>query len=110
MSEVMTVQCECAPVHETRYRFDGDRTPSEAVIEALATAEEVEPTELPPLYRSVEPDALNRLFGDPEEGPAALLFDHAGWNVFVRGDGTVIICDPEQRGETTALFHDHETA
>jgi hypothetical protein len=94
MSEAIGEEDGCQPVHETRYRFDDGVTPSEAVIEAVAAVEGVDPTALPPLYGSIDPDALDSLFDGPaEKSPDVLGFGHAGWDVFVRADGAVTVCD-----------------
>jgi hypothetical protein len=96
MSEATPGQYECRPVHEREFQFDTGRKPSAAVIEAVATAEDADPSALPPLYDSVDPDALNRLFDGPsEKRPGRLVFGYAGWDVFVGDDGVVAVCEPD---------------
>lgn len=96
MSEATPEQFECRPVHERQVQFQGGLTPSGAVIEAIATVEESDPTTIPPLYDSVDPDALDRLFDGPvEKRPDRLVFGHAGWDVFVHADGVVTVCEPD---------------
>ena len=58
--------------------FDGDI--SIAVVTAIATRRDVEPTELPPLYESIDPDALDALFaptrtGGPRRGRLEFTYD-----------------------------------
>ncbi|OIB57844.1 HalOD1 output domain-containing protein [Natrialba sp. SSL1] len=47
-----------------QYDYDTDHTASLAVIEAVSTATDCDPTELPPLYDTIDPDALDALFSD----------------------------------------------
>ncbi|ELY90286.1 hypothetical protein C483_12278 [Natrialba hulunbeirensis JCM 10989] len=47
-----------------QYDYDTDHTASLAVIEAVSTAADCDPTELPPLYDTIDPDALDALFSD----------------------------------------------
>lgn len=106
-SERVTAICEFTPVRETRVGEDDDRSPSEAVAEVVASAEESTPTQLPPLYESIDPDALDQLVsGDspPDSSPLVVQFSHAGWNVFVRGDGTIRLCDPTCPSERAPAF------
>lgn len=79
-----------------------DESVSEAVVRAVADAEGVPPTEVtPPLYESVNPEALDDLFGSRPGGHVA--FPYCGYEVVVRnaGDTTVLVRD---RGETRAEF------
>lgn len=65
-----------------------------AVTEALATVRHCEPTELEPLYRSVDPDALDRLVASgTEQLRVAMHID--GFEVVVTGDRRVEITPPE---------------
>lgn len=80
--------------------FDADQShsdllyqpPSEAVVAAVAAAENVAQTDLPPLFDSIDPDALDSLF---ESGPLAerstgtVSFSYAGHEVSVTADGQV---------------------
>lgn len=71
---------------------------TEAVVNAVATAEGVDPDSVPPLEPEVDPDALNRLFAAKTPSPAAglvftrtseipsdieLSFQYAGYDVTV---------------------------
>ncbi|WP_436926371.1 HalOD1 output domain-containing protein [Halosimplex amylolyticum] len=62
---------------------------SVAIVERLATATGREPDALPPLYRSVDPDALERLVA--AGGLSHVSFSHAGCDVTVSGDGRVTV-------------------
>ncbi|MFB1062412.1 HalOD1 output domain-containing protein [Natrinema sp. H-ect4] len=60
------------------------KTPTNAVIEAVAEATDSDPLDLPPLYEAVDPDALNTLF-DSSETSGQVSFPYAGFEVTVRG-------------------------
>ena len=75
-------------------------TPSQAVIEAVANAEDIQPTALsPPEYESlhdvVDPSALDDLFaprysGIPRQN-GTITFTFCGYVVKVTGDGDVTL-------------------
>ncbi|GAB3026468.1 HalOD1 output domain-containing protein [Natronobiforma cellulositropha] len=76
------------------------RTPSQAVIEAVADAEGVAPTDLcPPTYESlhdvVDPSALDDLFAPRHNGiprgNGRITFQFCGYTVMVTGDGNVTL-------------------
>lgn len=81
---------------------------TEAVIEAIAAAAEAEPTDLSPMYEAIDGDALEQLFGhrtDDAGSPGnvrGLTVD--GWNVFVRGDGHIRVCDPSGLANLSPIF------
>lgn len=63
-----------------------------AVIEAVAHERERDPTELPPLYHTIEPDALDGIIspaGDPQD--IQLTFNYAGCEVTVTGEDAVTV-------------------
>ncbi|WP_424004915.1 HalOD1 output domain-containing protein (plasmid) [Haloarcula salina] len=63
--------------------------PSEAVVEAVADAENVSPWELaPPLAYVVDPDALDSLFARPETD-GVVRFRYCGYTVSVLASGAV---------------------
>lgn len=107
MTDQLAVSFECRPVCSRRFQPDGETPPSRAVIEAVAEAEGVDPIALPPLHESIDPDGLNRLFqcSDHESrAPQVLCFTFDGWNVFVRGDGTILVADSTQQIGPIPLF------
>lgn len=75
----------------------GDDAISRQVIDAVADAKGVDPLDLPPLYDSVDPDALDAIF--PADGSGAsitsLRFEVAGCEVLVRGSGDVVVVRSE---------------
>lgn len=81
-----------------RAEFDShDRPPGEAVIEAVATASECDPLDLPPLYDAVDTEALDLLFtsegATTAGGMRAVTFEYADYLVTVNRHGTVEV-DP----------------
>ena len=66
---------------------------SQKVIEAIADATGVDPLELPPLYDSVDPDALDSLFSHEGAGGCitSLCFEIGDCEVLVRGSGEVVV-------------------
>lgn len=71
----------------------GESSICERVIDAIAEAEETDPTELnPPLYEAIDPDALDTLFG--KGGTIGkLIFNYNGYEVSVFPDGYVSVDD-----------------
>lgn len=69
--------------------------PSDRVIQAVAQANGVDQTDLPPLYAAVDPDALDALVMGWEQGTTPgqssleVHFRYAGRNVVVRENGDI---------------------
>lgn len=107
MSEDTTPYCDCTPVVDLG--VDGeDRRPSLAVIEAVARAADVNPTDLDPLGNYVDLEALDRLFEASSSTAmgvdTVVQFSVDDWNVFVRGDGRVRVCDASAAAESMPVF------
>ena len=62
-------------VHETDI---GDREPSEAVVDVVAAILDEEPSSLEPLYRTVDPDALDGLYVDESDVSPTVRFRYEG--------------------------------
>jgi len=60
----------------------------EAVVYAVADAEGVDPTDLDPLYDTIDPEALDALFAGGGEGRIA--FTYGGHEVEVTADGAAV--------------------
>lgn len=80
--------------------------PSSHVLDSVARSKGVDPTELPPLYEAIDPDALDALFGAPARGlgerptPESVQFNYAGRVVVVRAADDVEVREPVHcRGE-----------
>ena len=108
-SRIRTVYRSCEPVVDTW--FDSGRTASiaEALAEALARAEGVPVTDIPPLFETIDVDALDHLFERGEQLAAAetiLSFRYGKWNVFVHADGRIRVCDGTRLTALTPVFDD----
>jgi len=81
------------------YEADEDESFSEAVIRSVSAVRGVDPTELPPLYDTIDPDGLDELFGPTVQGKsrsgARVQFTYAGCEVTVFSSGRVLIERPE---------------
>jgi hypothetical protein len=74
--------------------ISADMELSQAVVDAVADAEGVEPTELPPLFSAIDPDALDALFqpaSDETVVTGSVRFRYAGYDVNVNEDGSVVL-------------------
>lgn len=81
-------------LYRARHDRDRDESLSERIVAALAAVENVEPHEFdPPLYDSLDPEALDRLYGAAAErsGGLRLAFTVAGYEVVVTDDGHVLV-------------------
>lgn len=69
--------------------------PSMAVTETVADAAGREPTTIAPLYRYVDPDALDQLVRSSapgvQQGTATVAFEFEEYHVTVTGDGLVVL-------------------
>lgn len=67
---------------------------SQLIVEAVAEREGVSPLRLPPLYGSVDPDALDQLFASPSTADQLQLeveFVYNGYRVTVSEGGAVSV-------------------
>jgi hypothetical protein len=74
-----------------RYEWDESRGPSTAVVNGVAALTDRRPIELPPLQRTVDADALDRLLTTKTAQTVRVSFDFDGCRVTVEGDGSVEI-------------------
>ncbi|GAA1345973.1 hypothetical protein GCM10009647_090530 [Streptomyces sanglieri] len=83
-----------------------DTNLTEAIILRIAEQKDVSPFEMPPLYETINPVALNELFQEQQSG--RLSFEYAGYEVVVHGRKRVTIhkTDPPIRQEQTAKSDD----
>lgn len=74
-------------------RFDVERGPDAvivAVVETVGAATDREPTDIPPLYRTINPGALGELISPPRDESVDVAFKHDGVRVRVSSRGTVV--------------------
>jgi hypothetical protein len=103
----LTIYRSCTPVVDAQYSSESDQSPAEVIVDALAEAAGVDPLELPPLYDFVDYDTLNRLFQKHDRATdtdAILSFRIEDWNVFIRTDGRVRICDNTRPTDPEPVF------
>jgi hypothetical protein len=80
-----------------------DTRPSVAVVEAVAREAGVRPVDLPPLYDTIDPDALDQLL--PTDDLGLLRFRYGGYDVTLSGadDVRVEACDESGDAESRRL-------
>lgn len=79
---------------------ESSRSLAERVVREVAAHTDSDPLELPPLYGSIDPDALNA--GIYASSESELSFHYAERVVTAKGDGTVDISEvPAGGGERT---------
>lgn len=103
----LSIYRNCPPVVDVKYDKNGDETVVEALVDALAAADGVPATELSPLYDTVDTTALIQLFDEHEgaaEAEAVLSFRFETWNVFVRADGRIRVCDGTRVTDPAPVF------
>ena len=104
----LSLSCNCTPVEDAEYDPDGDLSPTGAVVRAIEAVSDSAPTELRPLHETIDADALDRLFdgraGESNESGTVLCFSLEGWNVFVRDDGRIRVCDPTGPDDPSSIF------
>lgn len=80
----------------SRHLCDGEPV-STMVLEAIAEAEDCDPTELEALQAAIDVDALEALFDDRTPGhlrDGRLSFVYSGYRVTVSSDGAVDLTEP----------------
>ena len=94
--ETYSVCCECTPVVEAEFGGKHDPSPLTAIVEAVASAEGVSPADLDPLHEIIDLEAIDRLLTNSSRTsshPIFIEFSVDEWNVFVRSDGVIRVCD-----------------
>lgn len=73
---------------------------TERIVETVATTKSVDPLDLPPLYDSIDPEALEKLVDRMDEGE--VVFTYAGTEVTVTEDGSVDVVEGDGRRNAEA--------
>lgn len=95
----------CTPVVDVEYDRDGPENIVETLIGALATADGVDVTAVPPVYEAIDLDAIRHLFDrDVGASDTILGFTVDGWNVFIRDDGRIRVCDRTRNTDPEPVF------
>ncbi|SEH45380.1 hypothetical protein SAMN05192561_10218 [Halopenitus malekzadehii] len=96
--------CECTPVVGTRFEDERGRPPSLAIIEAVAAAEGVDPLELDVLSDTIDLESIDKLLKGSDGTPIHIQFSVNEWDVFVRDDGAIRVCDSNQVTDPASVF------
>jgi hypothetical protein len=67
---------------DNRFRNLTPQSPSEQVVDAVAACADTDPLDLPPLYESIDTDALDALFRS-NGGDCTVVFEYADYEVTV---------------------------
>lgn len=80
------------------YEIEPGERPSEAVYSVVAAVSDRPPLELDPLAHAIDPDALDRLFGQPSSRPDDLRaeFECCGYRIVVTAETVRIYEDAEE--------------
>lgn len=78
----------------TTYTLDDEEAPSDGVYAAVAAVDDRSPLDLPPLARTVDPDALDALLAD-ESGTREITFEYAEYLVTAAPDEIEVAPDEE---------------
>lgn len=82
-----------AAVHRGYHEWNGRHSLTNSVAELLAELAGEDPTEIPPLYESVDMDAVEAVLLDPDGTPrekASISFAHVGYEVTLHGSGEIV--------------------
>lgn len=110
-SDVSCEYCTCGLVCDTEFGGDRGRSPAFAIVEAIAAAKGVDSKSVGPIFEEIDLQALNNLFKGPPrnpDSPKILRFTYDGWNVYLRGDGAIRVCDPNQVTDPKPIFEGHK--
>lgn len=99
-----------------RFEWRVNEPPSQAVSRTVAAVEGVSQTELPPLYGSIEPDALNAFFDAPQsvsDSERRVSFTYLNYEVDVHQQGEIALTEvseleTEDRSRSRNLLADGE--
>lgn len=97
----------CTPVVEERFDPNGDRTIIPTLVDAIAEAEGVDASELPPLQNNIDLDAVTHLVEKHEgaaNADAILGFKYQNWHVFVGADGRILVGDRTKPTDPEPVF------
>jgi hypothetical protein len=77
--------------HSTTVRHDWIQHDelSVTVVEAVTAATDRATTDLPPLQRAIDPDALDSLLSQGQSSSVTVSFEYAGADVWITANGTI---------------------
>ena len=97
MSKATTDHGSDRITHHVFHDWDGVESVSETIVDAIATYENTQRSDLPTLDSSINPDALNHLFGSTDDDPpngGTVSFSYAGYVVLIMSTGQILIRKP----------------
>lgn len=94
---------ECSPVVDSRFDTDVEGSLTNELVETLAEAKQVPPSDITPLYDIIDLEAVTRLFNSVET-PTLLTVRFENWVVFIRTDGRLRVCDTTQPSDPVPVF------
>jgi len=74
----------------TTARVADAESPALAIVDAVAAREDVDPTDLPPLYDSVEPEVLE-ILQESDDPDQRVRFEYCGYTITVTSGGTITV-------------------
>ena len=98
---------ECRQVVDAQYEPRDGTSAVAAIVAALADAAGSDPLDLPPLHDYVDTDTVDAMFdraGRRVGNEAVLSFQVDTWNVFVRSDGRIRVCDATRQIDPEPIF------
>lgn len=88
--------------HQTR--IEPSEEPSHAIITTVAALADVPADELPPLYDSIDPDALDALFDSSgDRSDLQLSFSYFEYDVTVHQEGEIVVTAVNRDASVTCL-------
>jgi len=75
----------------TQYDPHSEQTIVSNIVETVSNLAEQEVEELPPLYDSIDPEAVERLFRQSETQQLKLIFQYCGYTIWVNATGTIAV-------------------
>lgn len=75
-----------------------ETTVSTKVVQRVSTSTDQEVTELPPLYETIDPEALDSVFNSAvmDESSLEVRFMYSGYEVIITGSGTVRVKNDDE--------------
>ncbi|WP_167768370.1 HalOD1 output domain-containing protein [Haloarcula amylovorans] len=87
---------------ESRFEWEPAENPCTAVIEAVTASTTGDSADLPPLYNTVDPDALSAILAERTTGSGSAIrvsFEYAGTDVTIDSHGGIVVRSIETRND-----------
>lgn len=83
-----------------RIDHDGTGTVASTIVLAIAEMDGVDPTEMEPLYYSVDPDLLDALYNDDRQITGDVMFTYRGHRVTVDNEAGIVVTPASNQDST----------